>query len=96
MDAIMNLIVKILVGGIIGYLTGKTVDAEGSVIIRRKPNVADIFLGAIGACFGEYLFFWVVIGKGSFFTDFATTILGSITFVGAARLLSRRFGSRYT
>ena len=38
----MNLIVKIIVGGIIGYLTGKTVDAEGSVIIRRKPSLADI------------------------------------------------------
>lgn len=89
----MNLIVKIIVGGIIGYLTGKTVDAEGSVIIRRKPSLADILLGAIGACFGEYLFFWILIGKGSSFTDFATAILGSITFVGAARLLSRRFGS---
>jgi uncharacterized membrane protein YeaQ/YmgE (transglycosylase-associated protein family) len=89
----MNFIVKILVGATIGYLTGKTVDAEGSVLIRRKPNIADIFLGAIVAVFGEYLFFWVIIGKGSLFTDFATAILGSITFVGAARLLSRRFGS---
>ncbi len=96
MDGIMNLLLKIIVGGIVGYLTGKPVDAEGSVVIRRKANLADIFLGAIGACFGDYLFFWVIIGKGSFFTDFATTILGSIAFVGAARLVSRRLGGRYT
>ncbi len=96
MNGFMNLIVKILVGGIAGYLTGKAVDAEGATIIRTKANLVDIFLGVIGAFFGEYLFFWVVIGKGSFFSDVATAILGSIAFVGAARLLSRRMSSRYT
>jgi uncharacterized membrane protein YeaQ/YmgE (transglycosylase-associated protein family) len=92
----MNLIVKMLVGGLTGYLTGKAVDGEGRAILGRKGHLADIILGVIGAFFGEYLFFWVVIGKGGFFTDFATAILSSITFVGATRLLSSRSSGRYT
>ena len=28
---------------------------------------------------GEYLFFWIVIAKGNAFSDYATTVLGSIT-----------------
>jgi uncharacterized membrane protein YeaQ/YmgE (transglycosylase-associated protein family) len=96
MDGFTNLIVKILIGGITGYLTGKAVDGEGGPIIRRKANLVDVSLGVIGAFFGEYVFFWVVIGKASFFTDFATAILSSITFVGAARLLSSGSSGRYT
>jgi uncharacterized membrane protein YeaQ/YmgE (transglycosylase-associated protein family) len=90
----MNLIMKMLVGALAGYLTGKAVDAEGSAVLRSKGHLTDIILGVIGALLGDYLFFWVVIGKGSSFADFATAVLGSITFVGAARLLSGRLSSR--
>jgi hypothetical protein len=40
---------------------------------------------------GEYLFFWIVIGKGNAFSDYATTVLGSITLVGAARLIAAKW-----
>jgi uncharacterized membrane protein YeaQ/YmgE (transglycosylase-associated protein family) len=91
----MNFILAMLLGGVAGYLTGKAVDAEGSAIVRTGYLV-DSILGAVGALFGEYLFFWIVIGKGSSFTDFAAAILGAITFVGAARLLSGRLSNRNT
>jgi hypothetical protein len=37
---------------------------------------------------GEHLFFWIVIGKGNAFSDFATAVLGSVTIVGVARLIA--------
>jgi uncharacterized membrane protein YeaQ/YmgE (transglycosylase-associated protein family) len=48
--------------------------------------------GIVGAMVGEYLFFWMVVGKGDdLLTSFATTVLGSITVVGVARLIAARW-----
>ena len=86
----MNVIVLILVGGLTGWLTGKAVEAEGRTIIVREGHVIDVICGIIGALTGEYLFFWLIIGQGNAFSSYATAVLGSITLVGAARLLTAR------
>lgn len=87
----MNFIVQILVGALTGWLTGKAVEVEGRVNIVRAGHVLDTVYGIIGALIGEHLFFWIVIGKGSTLSDFLTAILGSITVVGAARLVTDRW-----
>jgi uncharacterized membrane protein YeaQ/YmgE (transglycosylase-associated protein family) len=90
MEVFMNLVIKVLVGGLAGWLTGKAVEVEGRLNVVREGHVLDTICGIIGALLGEYLFFWIVIGKGSAVSDFATAILGSITLVGAVRLLTGR------
>jgi uncharacterized membrane protein YeaQ/YmgE (transglycosylase-associated protein family) len=90
-EGFMNLIVRILVGGLTGWLTGKAVEVEGQVKVVREGQVLDTIYGIVGAMVGKYLFFWAVIGKGNAFSDYATTVLGSITLVGAARLLAARW-----
>ena len=87
----MNLIVQILVGALTGWLTGKAVEVEGRVNVVREGHVLDTIYGIIGALIGEHLFFWIVIGKGSTMSDLLTAILGSITVVGAARLVTDRW-----
>ena len=87
----MNFIVQIFLGGVTGWLTGKAVEIEGPVNVVGEGHVLDAISGIIGALIGEYLFFWVVIGKGSAFSDYATTVLGSIALVVAARLLTARW-----
>jgi uncharacterized membrane protein YeaQ/YmgE (transglycosylase-associated protein family) len=87
----MNLIVQILVGALTGWLTGKVVEVEGRVNVVREGHVLDTVYGIIGALIGEPLFFWIVIGKGSTVSDLLTAILGSITVVGAARLVTDRW-----
>ncbi len=87
----MNLIVLILVGAITGWLTGKAVEVEPREHARRDGRVRDVIFGIIGALIGEHLFFWIVIGEGSSVSDFATAVLGSITLVGAARLITARW-----
>ena len=87
----MNVIVRILVGGITGWLTGKLVEIEGRVKVVREGHVLDTIYGIVGGIIGKYLFFWIVIGKGDAFSDYAMTILGSVTLVGTARLLTERW-----
>jgi uncharacterized membrane protein YeaQ/YmgE (transglycosylase-associated protein family) len=87
----MNVIVRIIVGALIGWLTGKAVEVEGRITVVKESHVIDMFYGIIGALLGEYLFFWMVIGQGNAFSSYATAVLGSITLVGAARLLAARW-----
>ena len=87
----MNVIVRIIVGGLTGWLTGKAVEVEGRMKVVKEGHVTDVVYGIIGAMIGEYLFFWMVIGKGNAFSSYATAVLGSITLVGAARLLAARW-----
>jgi uncharacterized membrane protein YeaQ/YmgE (transglycosylase-associated protein family) len=87
----MNVIVLIVVGALTGWLTGKAVEVEGRINVVREGHVTDVIYGIIGALIGEYLFFWIVIGQGNAFSSFATAVLGSITLVGAARLLAGRW-----
>ena len=86
----MNIIVRIVVGGITGWLTGKMVDTEGRAKVVREGHGLDVICGIVGAMVGEYLFFWLVIGQGNAFSDYVTMVLGSITLVGVARLLAAR------
>jgi uncharacterized membrane protein YeaQ/YmgE (transglycosylase-associated protein family) len=87
----MNIIVRIIVGGLTGWLTGKAVEVEGRMTVVREGHIRDTIYGIIGALIGDYLFFWIVIGKGDAFSSYATAVLGSITLVGAARLLGQRW-----
>jgi uncharacterized membrane protein YeaQ/YmgE (transglycosylase-associated protein family) len=87
----MNVIVRIIVGALTGWLTGKAVEVEGRMTVVREGHVTDVIYGIIGALIGEYLFFWIVIGQGNALSSYATAILGSITLVGAARLLATRW-----
>jgi len=87
----MNVIVRIVIGAITGWLTGKLVEIEGREKVVSEGHVLDIVYGIVGAIAGEYLFFWIVIGRGNGFSDFATAVLGSITLVGAGRLLASRW-----
>jgi uncharacterized membrane protein YeaQ/YmgE (transglycosylase-associated protein family) len=87
----MNLIVRIFVGGLTGWLTGKAVEVEGQVKVVREGHGLDMIYGIIGAMVGKYVFFWIVIGKGNAVSDYATAVLGSIAVVGAARLLVARW-----
>jgi uncharacterized membrane protein YeaQ/YmgE (transglycosylase-associated protein family) len=87
----MNVIVLIVVGGLTGWLTGKAVEVEGRMNVVREGHIRDTICGIIGALIGEYLFFWIVIGQGNAFSSYATAVLGSITLVGAARLLAARW-----
>src|ERR1043166_9603865 len=86
----MNVIVRILVGAITARLTGKAVEMEGRITVIREGHFLDMIYGIVGAMLGEYLFFWIVIAKGNAFSDYATTVLGSITVVGIARLVTSR------
>jgi uncharacterized membrane protein YeaQ/YmgE (transglycosylase-associated protein family) len=87
----MNVIVLIIVGALTGWLTGKAVEVEGRITVVREGHVTDVIYGIIGALIGEYLFFWIVIGQGNAFSSYATAVLGSITLVGATRLLATRW-----
>jgi uncharacterized membrane protein YeaQ/YmgE (transglycosylase-associated protein family) len=87
----MNVIVRIIVGGLTGWLTGKAVEVEGRINVVREGHAIDTIYGIIGAMIGEYLFFWIVIGQGNALSSYATAVLGSITLVGAARLLAARW-----
>jgi uncharacterized membrane protein YeaQ/YmgE (transglycosylase-associated protein family) len=87
----MNVIVRIIVGALTGWLAGKAVEVEGRTTVVREGHVTDVIYGIIGALIGEYLFFWIVIGQGNAFSSYATAVLGSLTLVGAARLLAARW-----
>ena len=87
----MNVIVRIIVGALTGWLTGKAVEVEGRINVVKEGHVIDAVYGIIGALLGDYLFFWMVIGQGNTLSSYATAVLGAITLVGAARLLAARW-----
>ena len=94
----MSIVARILLGALAGWLTGKAADGERAGIGPSPGNIQlhDIIYGIIGALMGDYLFFWIVIGRNSF-GNYATAVLGAIAVVGAARLIGARLHrSRHT
>jgi len=89
----MNGIFWILAGAMTGWLTGELIGEKGygKPLFGRYVRSLDIFLGVGGATLGDHLFIWAVVGSGSSFSRYATAILGSLTLVGVARLVSARF-----
>lgn len=87
----MDLLVRIFLGAVAGWLTGKAADGERDS--RRfssgDKQVRDVICGVIGALVGRSLFFWVIIGSSSF-GNYATAVLGAITVVGVVRLIGGR------
>ena len=92
----MNIIIKIFLGGLVGWLAGKAAETEGSAHIVRERHRLDVACGIVGALLGEYLFFWIVMGQGDWFSRYTMTVLGSITVVGAARFLAARIRRDHT
>ena len=86
----MDIIIRILLGGVVGWLVGKAAETEGSAHIVRERHRLDVACGIVGALVGQYLFFWIVMGQGDSFSRYTMTVLGSITLVGAARLIVAR------
>ena len=86
----MNIIIRILLGALTGWLTGKAADGEDTAHITKRRHVLDVACGIVGAFIGEYLFFWIVFKESDSFTHYMTAVLGSITVVGAARLVADR------
>jgi uncharacterized membrane protein YeaQ/YmgE (transglycosylase-associated protein family) len=86
----METLIRMLVGAVAGWLTGKAVEAEGRVKVVREKHGWDAIYGMIGGLLGPYLFFWIVVGKGDAFSNGATGILGAIVAVGVARLIRTR------
>jgi uncharacterized membrane protein YeaQ/YmgE (transglycosylase-associated protein family) len=84
----MNLLLKLVVGAIAGWLTGKAVDGEGFARTVSNRHVFDVLLGLIGGALGGRLFFWIVIGEPTLFTDISVAVLGAITVTGALRMLT--------
>ena len=84
----MNVIVRIVIGALAGWMMGKVVEVAGRVKVVSEGHMLDAIYGIVGAMIGDYLFFWIVIGKGNAFSDFATAVLGSVTIVGAARMIA--------
>jgi uncharacterized membrane protein YeaQ/YmgE (transglycosylase-associated protein family) len=86
----MNVLIRILLGAIAGWLTGKAVEAEGRVKVITEGHGLDVVYGTVGGLLGEYLFFWILIGKGDAFSNCVTAVLGAVTAVGVARLLGAK------
>ena len=86
----MTVIFRIAIGAVTGWLTGKLVEMEERSKLAAEGHVLDVISGIVGGIAGEYLYFWIVIGEGDRFSDFATSVLGSITIVGVARWFAAR------
>jgi len=87
----MNIVLRILIGACVGWLTGKAVEIEGRLKVKKEGHVRDVLCGIVGALAGDLLFFWIVIGKGDGLSSFATAALGAVTVVGAVRLIAERW-----
>ncbi|MGH7826337.1 MAG: GlsB/YeaQ/YmgE family stress response membrane protein [Candidatus Binatia bacterium] len=88
----------VLLVGVTGWLAGKLIGEKGyGEALGGYADGLDIVLGIVGASMGGYLLLGAVGGEVSSFSRYATAILGSITLVGVARLVSARYlssGSR--
>jgi uncharacterized membrane protein YeaQ/YmgE (transglycosylase-associated protein family) len=87
----MNILLRILIGGFVGWLTGKAVEIEGRLKVEKEGHAGDVLCGIVGALAGDLLFFWIVIGSGDGLSSFATAALGAVTVVGAVRLIAARW-----
>jgi uncharacterized membrane protein YeaQ/YmgE (transglycosylase-associated protein family) len=86
----MNLVLQLVVGALAGWLTGKAVDGEGLARSVGNRQILDVVCGVIGGVIGGKLFFWIIIGQSSTFTDVAVAVLGAVTVTGVVRLITRK------
>ena len=88
----MNLAVRLLLGALTGWLTGKAADGEGTSKVSSAASVQlrDALYGMVGALLGDSLFFWIVIGRAGSFSAYATAVLGAMTVPGAVRVIASR------
>ena len=89
----MGMMIPILVGGFAGWLTGNLIGEKGygRPLVAGYVRSLDVLIGVIGASFAGYLLFWALLGEKSSLATYGTAVLGSMTFVGACRLISARY-----
>ena len=87
----MDSFARMVLGALVGWLTGKAADGERARIGSSPGNIQllDVIYGVIGALVGHSLFFWIIIGRSSF-GNYATGALGAMALVGAGRLVGAR------
>jgi uncharacterized membrane protein YeaQ/YmgE (transglycosylase-associated protein family) len=87
-----GLLFWVLIVGVTGWLTGRLMGEPGyGEVLERYADGLDVVLGTVGAAFAGYLFFGAIRGEDSSVSRYATAILGSMTLVGIARLVSARY-----
>jgi hypothetical protein len=81
-----------LMVGFTGWFTGKVIGGTGyGKALGEYADGLDAVLGIVGAASVVYLFFGAISGEGSSFGRSATAMLGAMTLVGVARLVSARY-----
>ena len=81
----MSLLMRILLGGIAGWLAGKFMKGDGYGVI------VDIILGLIGGWLGGHVLGWLHVHTGG--GDIAylvTAFIGAVILVWISRLIKRR------
>jgi uncharacterized membrane protein YeaQ/YmgE (transglycosylase-associated protein family) len=77
----MSLLMRILLGGIAGWLAGKFMRGDGYGII------VDIILGLIGGWIGGSVLGWLGIHAGGDIGYFVTAFIGAVLLVWIVRLI---------
>jgi uncharacterized membrane protein YeaQ/YmgE (transglycosylase-associated protein family) len=80
----MSLLMRILLGGIAGWLAGKFMKGDGYGII------VDIILGLIGGWLGGHVLGWLHIHTGGDIGYVVTAFIGAVILVWISRLVKRR------
>ena len=86
----MNAILWIIVGGLIGWLTGISLGEKGygKVLSMGCTRSLDMFFGVAGAAIGHYTLFWTVVGRGLMLSIYGAIALSAIALVVICRLVS--------
>ncbi len=88
MDAAINCIVWVVVGGIAGTLAGRLVRGKG------YGPIGDIVLGLIGSVVGNIAFSLLGLGPVNIFGSIAVAMIGGVIFVILIRVfLDSQFAS---
>jgi uncharacterized membrane protein YeaQ/YmgE (transglycosylase-associated protein family) len=77
----MSILIRILLGGIAGWLAGKFMKGEGYGII------VDIILGLVGGWIGGSILGWLGVGGGGSIAYLFTAFLGAVLLVWIVRLI---------
>ncbi len=83
----------VLTVGATSWFTGKIIGDHGygTALGSSAGYWLDFIIGIAGASIGGYLIFGAGIGETGLISRYATAVLGSVTLVSVARMLSARF-----
>jgi uncharacterized membrane protein YeaQ/YmgE (transglycosylase-associated protein family) len=88
----MDRIFLVLIAGVAGWLTGKLIGEQSyeKSLTGHATTGLDMIFGTVGGSIGHYLFFWAVIGESSLLSRYGTAVLGAVSLVVIARIVSAR------